>query len=397
MNFRRRCSKLFLSALERNRARRLRPTFLAQTCAFSKSHYETLGVDKDANEQAIKKAYFKLAKKWHPDVNPSEEAKGKFAEIASAYETLSDRDKRAQYDMFGSSGGPQGFHSQGFSGGFSSFNDIFESLFGQAGKTGRSSGVRSAGNDINVQETLTFMESIQGCKKLLEIRRNEKCEVCDGQAIKPGTQLMVCRHCQGTGRTRHEAGFLLMEQTCMFCHGQGSTFVPCDTCDGQGLVPKMCRLSVALTAGVQDDMRVRVADQGDASRYQGPRGNLYVHVRVLPHEYFMRNGNDIHVEVGVPLATAILGGTIQVPTISGKEHDLELQPGIQHGNALIIRGVGVRDFNSRIHGHQYVHINVEIPKKLTEEQRKVILEYQKMDDSKLKIIQNSDREGRFNN
>jgi len=393
MNFRRRCSKLFLTSIERSCPRRLRPSVLIQTCKFS-THYDTLGVDKDASDQAIKKAYFKLAKKWHPDVNPSEEAKGKFSEIASAYETLSDRDKRAQYDMFGSEG-PQGF-SDGFSGGFSSFDDIFSSLFGNAGKTGRSSSMRSAGNDIQVQETLTFMESIKGCKKIIEINRMEKCEVCDGEAKKPGTDVITCRHCGGNGRTSHQQGFLFMEQTCMFCRGQGSTFIPCDTCDGQGLVPKKSKLSVALMEGVQDEMKVRIADQGDASRYNGPRGNLFVHVRVLPHEYFMRNNNDVHVEVGVPLTLAILGGSIQVPTISGKVHDLELDPGVQHGKAYIIRGVGVRDVSSRIHGHQYVHISVEIPKKLTEEQRQVILEYQKLDDSKLKIIQNSDRNPKFN-
>lgn len=393
MNFRRRCCA-FLSTLERE-AKRPRLTRLAQrqfSAQKATDLYKLLGVDRSANDSEIKKAYFKLAKQWHPDVNPSSEAAEKFAEISGAYETLSDKDKRSQYDMFGTAGGAganpydSGFgQSQGFQG----FEEIFESLFGNAAKTGRRGTRNSAGNDIAIQETLTFMESITGCKKAVEINRMESCEVCDASGMEPGTSPVVCKHCKGAGRLRTNQGFLFMEQSCPFCSGEGSTFVPCRSCDGHGLTPKSVRLSVNIAAGVADNMKVRIANQGDASRYGGPRGNVLVHIRVLEDPVFVRHNNDVHLEVKIPLSLACTGGELKVPTLSGGDKTIELDAGVQHGDTKMIRGEGVKDFSSRIRGHLYVHFKIDIPKKLNQKQRSLLAEWVKEEKETVQVVERS--------
>lgn len=353
--------------------------------------YKLLGVDRTASDSDIKKAYFKQAKQWHPDVNPSEEAQEKFAEISGAYETLSDKDKRAQYDMFGSAGGASQFGGGGFGSaqgqGFQNFEEIFETLFGNAAKTGRRGTRNTAGNDISIQETLTFMESISGCKKTVDLNRMEKCDVCEASGIEPGTQPVVCKHCKGAGRLRTNQGFLFMEQICPFCNGEGTTFVPCRGCDGHGLTPKSARLAVNIAAGVADNMKVRIANQGDSSRYGGPRGNVLVHIRVLEDPVFVRHNNDVHLEVKIPLSLACTGGTLQVPTPTSGEKTVELDPGVQHGDTKMIRGEGVKDFSSRIRGHLYVHFKIDIPKKLNERQKKLLADWVKEEKEKVQVVE----------
>jgi len=226
----------------------------------------------------------------------------------------------------------------------------------------------------SVQLMISFMEAINGCKKTVDIRRLEKCNVCNGKVATPEKSTCICKHCGGSGINQDADEFLTVEQKCKFCNGNGSSTSFCESCNGRGLLPKNVKLTVALQEGVQDGVRVRLSE-GDASRYGGSRGNLYIHVCVAQHDFFIRSNNDIHVEVAIPLRLAMVGGTLKVPTISGKNHELLVKAGTQSGDILFISGQGVNDFSTRIRGNQYVHLKVEIPKNLDEEQKQAVLEY----------------------
>ena len=360
-----------------------------------RDYYEVLGVSKTATDEELKKAYRKLAKKYHPDANPDnkEEAEKKFKEVNEAYEVLSDKQKRNMYDQFGHSGA-NGYSSDfsgfsgfdGFSGGagFSGvdfdLNDIFSSFFGGGSSRGRNSRngpVR--GRDLKVRVEITFEEAAFGVNKEITINREEQCDTCGGTGAKPGTKPETCKVCNGTGQVRITQNTILGSfasvRTCDNCGGTGSVISnPCDTCKGRGTVRKQRKIKVSIPAGIDNGQVISLNGEGEPGLRGGPAGNLYITVAVRNHAIFTRKGDSIFCNVHVSFAEAALGAIIKVPTLTGEEQ-YDLTEGTQTGSIFTLKGKGIKNINGRGVGDLYFTVIVDVPKKLNNEQRELLKKF----------------------
>jgi molecular chaperone DnaJ len=337
-----------------------------------RDYYEVLEVGRTAKDQEIKSSYRKLALKHHPDRNPGDKkAEEKFKEAAEAYAILSDPDKRARYDRFGHAGvgSTQGFDPSQFTG----FEDIFSGLgdiFGFGGGGRRAGPQRGA--DLRYDLEIKFEQSAKGVETSIQIPRNETCETCHGNGAAPGTSPTTCPQCRGTGQLRYQQGFFTVARTCGQCRGAGKVIAkPCSTCRGQGAVEKMRKLTVKIPAGIATGQRLRLAGEGEAGTLGGPPGDLYVVIFVREHEFFQRDGNDLHCSVPLAFTTLALGGEIQVPGLDGDE-TVKIPESTQTGTTFKLRGKGMPDVSGRGHGDLLITVQAVTPKKLTKEQKKLL-------------------------
>ena len=340
----------------------------------NRDYYDVLGVGRNASDDEIKAAFRKLARQYHPDVNKDPGAEEKFKEINEAYGVLSDREKRARYDRFGREGlgNLGGFHDYTMD-----FSDLFEELFGSFGfSTGRSSR-RSPrrGRDLQMQVNLTFEEAVFGVEKEIEFQREEVCSRCNGSGAEPGTSPVRCSTCNGQGEVRQVRqtflGQMVQTATCPSCNGRGEIIsTPCKTCRGSGLERKTVTKKVQIPGGVDHGTQIRLAGEGGPGVYGGPNGNLFLILNVEPHKFFKRRENDIILNIDINVAQATLGAEIEVPTLDGSEK-LKIPAGTQPGRVFTIRGKGVPYLRRKERGDQLVIVNVEIPTKLTKEQREL--------------------------
>jgi molecular chaperone DnaJ len=352
-----------------------------------RDYYDILGVPKNATEEDIKKAYRKLAMKHHPDRNQGDDAKKseeKFKEAKEAYEMLSDAQKRAAYDQYGHAGvdpnmgGRGGPGAEGFGGFAEAFGDIFGDIFGGGAAAGgrRGGGGQQVyrGGDLSYAMDITLEEAAFGKDTQIRIPSWEACETCHGSGAKPGTSPKTCPTCSGAGTVHLRQGFFSIQQTCPHCHGSGKIIPdPCTACSGAGKIKKQKTLEVKIPAGINEGMRIRSAANGEPGTNGGPPGDLYIEIRVKQHDIFERDGDDLHCTVPVGLATAALGGTIEVPTL-GNKAEIDLPEGTQHGKTFRLRGKGIKGLRSSYPGDLYCHVAVETPVKLTEHQRKLLKE-----------------------
>lgn len=345
-----------------------------------RDYYEVLGVSKSASQDEIKKAYRKLSKQYHPDINKEPGADDKFKEIAEAYEVLSDENKRAQYDQFGHEG-PGGGFGGGFSGGFSGFggfDDIFSSFFGGSSRRSDPNAPRK-GDDLQYRMNISFEDAVFGKQTEVEIPREETCETCSGSGAKPGTSPKTCGSCNGAGQINQTVetpfGRMVNRKTCNTCRGTGKIIVDkCSTCHGAGAVQKRKKIKVTIPAGVDDGQQLRVSGQGEPGKNGGPAGDLYILFNVRDHEYFERDGDDIYYELKLTFPQAALGDEIEVPTIYGKVK-LKIPAGTQSGEKFRMKDKGVKNVHGYGQGHQYVIVRVVTPTKLTEKQKQLLRDF----------------------
>src|SRR4030081_3316534 len=345
-------------------------------------YYETLEVDRNADESKLKAAFRKLAMKWHPDKNPGDATSEiRFKEINEAYEVLKDGDKRAAYDRFGHAAFEQGAGGggPGFGAGFaSSFSDIFEDLFGMAGQRGRGGG-RERGADLRYNMEITLEEAFLGKTAQIEIPVSVTCESCSGTGAKAGTKPKTCSLCGGMGRGRQAQGFFSLERTCPGCQGRGQMIEdPCPSCSGSGRVTRERTLSVNIPQGVEDGTRIRLAGEGGAGIRGGPPGDLYIFLSLATHQFFQRDGADLHCRVPISMVTAALGGEFEVPTIDKGKTKVKVPSGTQSGRRFRIASKGMPVLRSRQTGDMYVQVVVETPQNLTKKQQELLAEFEKL-------------------
>src|SRR5580704_8210978 len=343
-------------------------------------YYETLEVERNADEGKLKAAFRKLAMKWHPDKNPGDAtSEVKFKEINEAYEVLKDGDKRAAYDRFGHAAFEQGGAGPaGFGAGFaSSFSDIFEDLFGMAGQRGR--GGRERGADLRYNMEISLEEAFQGKTAQIEIPVSVTCESCSGTGAKAGTKPKSCASCHGAGRVRQAQGFFTLERTCPSCQGRGQMIEDaCPSCTGSGRVTRERTLSVNIPQGVEDGTRIRLAGEGEAGFRGGPTGDLYIFLSLTAHEFFQRDGADLHCRVPISMVTAALGGEFEVPTIDKGKTKVKIPAGTQTARRFRIASKGMPVLRSRQTGDMYVQVVVETPQNLTKKQQVLLAEFEKL-------------------
>ena len=371
--------------------------------AGKRDYYEVLGVNKNATDDELKKAYRKLAKKYHPDANPDnkKEAEEKFKEVNEAYETLSDPQKRRMYDQFGADG-PQGFgggqgpfgqggyysySSSGFNGfdDFGDLGDIFSSFFG-GGFGGRSSSRKQngprKGADLNLRMEITFEQAFSGVEKEITVTRNETCDNCHGTGAKPGTSVTKCTMCNGTGQVTQVQNTILGQiqtrRTCTACHGTGEVIKePCDICHGRGTVRKQPRIKVKIPAGIDDNQTVVLRGEGEPGEKGGPKGDLYITVRIKKHSIFTRSGNNVMCEVPITITQATLGADLEIPMVDGTKEIYKIPDGTQTGTKFVIKNKGFKSVNSSSVGDFVFTVKVQTPKKLTKEQRELLVQLAK--------------------
>ncbi len=330
----------------------------------------------------LKSAFRKLAMKWHPDKNPGDTtSEVRFKEINEAYEILKDPQKRAAYDRFGHAAFEQGMGggaAHGFGNDFgSAFSDIFEGIFGMAG--GRRSGGRERGADLRYNMEITLEEAYSGKAAQVHIPTLMTCEACSGTGAKAGSKPKNCAMCGGAGRVRHAQGFFQVERTCPTCHGRGQTIEdPCMSCAGSGRVTRERALSVNIPAGVEDGTRIRLAGEGEAGVRGGPPGDLYIFLSLAPHDFFQRDGADLHCRVPISMVTAALGGEFDVPTIERVKTKVKVPGGTQSGRRFRIASKGMPVLRSRQVGDMYVQVVVETPQNLTKKQKELLAEFEKL-------------------
>ncbi|MGG3450947.1 molecular chaperone DnaJ [Domibacillus aminovorans] len=346
-----------------------------------RDYYDVLGIEKSASKDEIKKAYRKLSKKFHPDINKEPGADEKFKEITEAYEVLSDESKKAQYDQFGHAGPNQGgFNGGGGFGGFGGgFDDIFSTFFGGGGGRRRDPNAPRQGDDLQYTMTVTFEEAVFGVEKDITIPREEECTTCDGSGAKPGTSRETCSHCAGAGQVNVEQstpfGRVVNRRTCPHCSGTGKIIKEkCTKCAGNGRITKNKKINVKVPAGIDEGQQIRLTGQGEAGVNGGPAGDLYIVFRVMQHELFERDGDDIYCEMPVTFVQASLGDEIEVPTIQGKVK-LKIPAGTQSGTTFRLRGKGVANVRGYGTGDQHVHVKVITPIKLSEKQKHLLREF----------------------
>ena len=350
-----------------------------------RDYYDVLGVPKNATDDDIKKAYRKLAMKFHPDRNQGEgddakKAEEKFKEAKEAYEMLSDAQKKAAYDQYGhagvdpNAGMGRGPGAEGMGGFAEAFGDIFGDIF-NGGRRGGGGGQQVyRGSDLSYAMEISLEEAANGKDAQIRIPSWDTCDTCHGSGAKPGTSAKTCGTCNGSGTVHMRQGFFSIQQTCPHCHGSGKIIPePCTTCNGAGKIKRQKTLEVKIPAGINEGMRIRSAGNGEPGTNGGPAGDLYIEIRIKEHDIFERDGDDLHCTVPVSFTTVALGGSIEVPTLSGKA-EIELPEGTQHGKTFRLRGKGIKGLRSSYPGDLYAHVSVETPVKLTEHQRKLLKE-----------------------
>ena len=346
-------------------------------------YYESLEVERTVDEGGLKVAFRKLAMKWHPDKNPGDSScEVKFKEINEAYEVLKDPDKRAAYDRFGHAAFEQGRGGggPGFGSDFAhTFSDIFEDLFGMGGGRRGGGQGRERGSDLRYNMEITLEEAFEGKNAQIRIPTSVACEVCSGTGAKAGTKPKPCTTCGGAGKVRHAQGFFTLERTCPACHGRGQVIDdPCASCAGAGRVTRERMLSVNIPAGVEDGTRIRLAGEGEAGLRGGPPGDLYIFLSLAQHEFFQRDGADLHCRVPISMATAALGGEFEVPAIDGSKARVKVPGGTQTGRRFRLTAKGMPVLRSKQSGDMYVQVAVETPQNLTKKQRELLTEFEKL-------------------
>ena len=359
--------------------------------ADKRDYYEVLGVSRDASKDEIKRAYRKMAKKYHPDVNKAPDAADKFKEVNEAYEVLTDENKKAAYDRYGHAAfeqggaGAGGFGGQGF-GGFEDmdFGDIFGSFFGGGQSRSRRPTGPQKGEDRYVQIEIDFMDAIKGKKTELKINYDEQCSHCHGTGAKNPNDVHTCSRCGGTGRIRVQQrspfGTIINESVCPDCHGTGKVVKDkCPHCHGSGYINKNVTVELTIPAGINSHQQLRVAGNGQRGVNGGPNGDLYVEIYVRPHKYFVRNGNDISISVPVSAVDATLGCEVEVPTVYG-DVTMKIPAGTQTGTVMRLKGKGVKNMRGDTYGDQYVQVNVSIPKKLSKKEKDLYTKLKELDE-----------------
>jgi molecular chaperone DnaJ len=341
-------------------------------------YYDTLGVNRGAGQEEIKKAYRRLALKFHPDKNAGDKsAEEKFKEVNEAYAVLSDPEKRDLYDRFGQaavSGGAGGFRDFDF--GFRGFEDIFSDVFGDIFGMGRR-GRGERGADLRYNLAIDFVEAVFGVEATIQVPRHETCEICGGSGAKPGTKPETCPTCRGTGQIRSQQGFFSISRTCSHCRGSGRIIRDaCPECKGAGRVRKTRTLTVKVPHGVETGTRLRLTAEGELGYGSAPPGDLYVVIEVKPHPIFARDGNDIIVSVPITFPEASLGSEVEVPTIEGLTK-MKIKPGTQSGELIVVKGKGVPHLSGYGRGDLKVVVRVETPTKLTRRQKELLEEFTK--------------------
>ncbi|MBI4682303.1 MAG: molecular chaperone DnaJ [Nitrospirae bacterium] len=347
----------------------------------AKDYYNILEVDRSASDAEIKKAYRRLALKYHPDRNPDDKAaEDKFKEINEAYTCLSDPQKKSNFDQFGTAEGA-GAGFGGFSGGFGDFNsnfgDIFEDVFGNifGDFSGRRKTRPTKGPDLRYDLEINLKDAVFGTEKKINIPRWENCSSCDGSGAKPGKGPIVCHTCKGTGQTKLQQGFFTIARTCGTCRGEGKIITdPCTKCKGQGKTRRERTVSLKIPAGVDTGIRLKVTGEGEAGNHGGPNGDLYVIIHVEPHPFFKRKDNDLLCEVPISFVQAALGSEIDVPTMDGKE-TIKIPAGTPSGRVFHLRGKGVPKLGGYGKGDQFVSVFVDVPKKLSPRQKELLKEF----------------------
>jgi molecular chaperone DnaJ len=343
--------------------------------AVKRDYYEVLGIPRTASQEEIKKAFRKLARQYHPDVNKEPGAEAMFKEINEANDILSDPEKRAMYDRFGHNAPAGGFDPFN---GADPFGTIFEAFFGGAA-TRQSQRGPQRGADLRYTLLISFEEAVFGAEKEIEFKRLETCPVCVGSGAEPGTTPVRCPKCGGLGEIRQRAPIFNMVTvtTCDQCRGEGTVVaIPCRECRGEGRIRQPRWLSVKIPAGVDGSSQIRITGEGESGPRGGPHGNLYVAIEVEPHPYFVREGNDILLELPLNIAQATLGAEVEVPTVDGQER-IKIPPGTQTGTTFRLRSKGVPFLRGSGRGDQIVVIRVVVPNKLTEQQRRLFQELEK--------------------
>ncbi|MBL8702413.1 MAG: molecular chaperone DnaJ [Alphaproteobacteria bacterium] len=355
-----------------------------------RDYYEVLGVKKDASADDLKKAFRKLAMQLHPDRNPGDkEAEQKFKEINEAYDVLKDDQKRSAYDRFGHAAfdqatgggrggaGPGGFEFNFGSGGFA---DIFDEMFGEfmGGRRGPGGSAPGRGADLRYNLEISLEDAFRGKQSTIRVASLAVCESCTGSGAERGAKPVTCQTCRGHGKVRAQQGFFTVERTCPTCMGRGQTIdKPCRACSGEGRVKRERTLNVSIPAGVEDGTRIRLAGEGEAGVRGSPAGDLYIFLSVTPHRLFKRDGTDLHVRVPIPMTTAALGGSIEVPSVDGTRSRVNIPPGSQSGQAFRLRGKGMSALRSQQRGDLFVEAIVETPVNLTKRQQELLREFEK--------------------
>jgi len=350
-----------------------------------RDYYEVLGVDRRASEEEIKKTYRKLALKYHPDRNPvDKEAEDNFKEAAEAYEVLRDSEKRNIYDQFGHEG-LQGTGFTGFGGFediFSTFGDIFEDFFGFGNRSRGQRTTARPGADLLYDLRIGFAEAIFGTEKEIEIPTNETCEPCGATGREPGTDEQVCLMCQGQGQVLQSQGFFRISTTCHRCGGQGRIITnPCHSCNGSGQQKVTKKVLVKVPAGVDTGTRLRIPDRGESGYRGGPHGDLYVRLHVDPHEFFERDGTVLYCQIPISMAQAAIGDTIEIQTLDGSR-SVKIQPGIQSGEIIRLKGDGVPNLRGYGRGDLLIDIRVKTPVKLNKRQKEILREFAEIENGK---------------
>ena len=353
--------------------------------AEKRDYYEVLGVSKGASDDEIKKAFRQQSKKYHPDLNPgNKEAEEKFKEVNEAYQVLSDPDKKAKYDQFGHAGVDPNFGAGaggGFNGAGFDFGDIFGDIFGGFGGFGggsRRNGPRR-GNDLRQVVDISFEEAAFGCKKTINLTKQEKCDTCKGSGAKPGTAPETCPHCNGTGQIQTQQrtilGYMTNVTTCPQCKGSGKIIKePCRDCRGTGKVRKSKTIEINIPAGIDNGQTMQLSGQGEPGDRGGVNGDLLITIRVRPHPIFTRDGNNVYIDMPITFVQAALGATLKVPTLDGAV-EYDIPEGTQSGTRFRLKGKGIPYIRSKSRGDQYVTVNVEVPKNLTAKQKEILRDF----------------------
>ncbi|RNB82305.1 molecular chaperone DnaJ [Brevibacillus fluminis] len=354
-----------------------------------RDYYEVLGVAKDADAEDVKKAYRKLARQYHPDVNKEANAEEKFKEVKEAYDVLSDTQKRSQYDRFGHQDPNQGFGQGGFGGfdssGMGGFGDIFDMFFGGGGGGRRSNpNAPRKGSDLQYSMSIEFTEAVFGKEADVEIPKEAECDTCHGTGGKPGADVETCKTCNGSGQQEVQAntpfGKIVNRRVCQTCEGKGKVYKEkCGTCRGAGRVKVRRKIHLNIPAGVDDGAQLRVTGEGEPGFNGGPAGDLYVVLRVKNHDFFEREGNDIYCEVPISFGQAALGAEIEVPTVDGRVK-LKVPAGTQTETFFRLRGKGVPFLRGSGRGDQHVKVRIVTPKKLTDRQKELVMELFEMNE-----------------
>ncbi len=354
-----------------------------------RDYYEVLGVGKNASADEIKRSYRRMAMKYHPDKNPGDKkAEANFKECAEAYEVLSDAEKRRRYDQFGHEGlrgaGMHDFSRMNVEDIFSmfGFEDFFSGIFGGQRRTSRRAGP-TRGYDLETAVELTLNDIAKGAQKTIEFTRQDICSECNGNGCAKGSKPGRCSTCGGTGQVTRGGGFFQMVSTCRQCGGSGQVITnPCKKCKGTGRVPKKRVVEIKIPAGVHEGQGIRVAGEGEPGRGGGPKGDLYCYVRIRPHEFLHRDGNDLIAVVPISFTQAALGTTIDVPSLNGTR-GLKIPPGTQYGSVFRIKGQGLPDIRTRRTGDQLVQITIETPVKLNAKQEELLREFAKSENKRV--------------